>query len=56
MDDHTVVQIVKSAIGGAILVASIITGRNGVYIGISLFLLGVPLEKIPIRKTKKETE
>jgi len=51
MESKTVVAVTRIAAGAAILIASMVTGENGMYQMIAMFLMGVPFEAL---QTKKE--
>lgn len=44
MKDKTMVALARIGVGGAILVTSMVTGVNGAYQMLAMFLLGVPVE------------
>lgn len=52
MDSKTIVTLGRMAVGGAIMIASMVTGENGVNQIIALFLMGAPVEVL--QSTKKE--
>lgn len=44
MNDKTKIILARMACGTAILITHAVTGYNGVFLAIGLFLLGVPVE------------
>lgn len=54
VSERTMITLARMAAGVAILVTSLVTHTNGVLQGLSLFLIGVPVEMLH-GKTTTET-
>jgi len=52
MEEKTIIVLGRLACGTAILITSVVTGMNGILQGISLLLLGVPVELATSTKEK----
>lgn len=56
MKDRTIITLGRLAIGGAILITSMVTGENGSYIMLALLLMGMPIEVLAKDATGKDAE
>ena len=54
MEDKTLVACIRTLSGAAIFITSMVTGINGAYQVIALFLMGVPLELVTYAKKAEE--
>lgn len=55
MEAKTVTALARIASGTAIFITSMITGENGTYQMLAMFLLGVPIEALQSGKKTEET-
>ena len=56
MEDKTIVTCVRTLSGAAIFITSMVTGINGAYQVIALFLMGVPMELVTYAKKEEKEE
>lgn len=56
MESKTLVALARIASGTAIFLTSMITGQNGTYQMLAMFLLGVPVEGLQSGKKESSNE
>ena len=50
MESKTVVAVTRLLCGAAIMIASMVTGENGTYQMIAMFLMSIPVEALQTKK------
>lgn len=53
MEDYSIIALVRTICGAAILAVSMVTGINGQIQMVSLFMMGVPFELLGRKKEAK---